>query len=137
MMTYEEIERRAHEIAMEMSPLERASLGVLIIETIRQADQFTMVNFASRLVAEHGDALCKASMNGQAVLLSCEYPTDAITHEPIGQESEPPHQSKMRAALTRLKEVSDHMQDSVVGDLIALVGLATIFWAGLFLTLLE
>ncbi|WP_323780072.1 hypothetical protein [Thalassovita sp.] len=132
MLAYDEIVVRARMATDGLSPLERAALGVTIIEAIRQANQFALVNQASRICADHGQALCKASMDGLSYLPDPKYPTDAITHEEQSRDAEPPRHSRARAVLAKLREIDEFVDNSIIGDLIGVAALATILIVGLF-----
>jgi hypothetical protein len=132
MLTHTEIAQRVRAAAEGLSPTERVALGVTIIEAIRHTDQFALVNHAGRYCADHGRALCRASMDGLSYLPDPEYPTDAATHEEQSRELEPPRQSRARAALAKLKAADDFITNSIIGDLIGAVAIFVMLFVGLF-----
>ena len=127
MLSQHEIRDIAQNAAMGLSPLERAALGVTIIQQITEPNQFTLVNYAGRIVGEHGSLLCRASMDGTSIP---EHPTTVTTHENQSRELEPPRQSRARAVLVWMKAVSDRIQNSIWGDLIGVAGIGLIMVAG-------
>ncbi|MDF1802464.1 hypothetical protein [Thalassovita sp.] len=129
MLSHEEICDIAKDLAAGLTPLERAAIGVTIIQQITEPNQFTLVNYAGRIVGEHGSLLCRASMDGTSIP---EHPTTVTTHENQSRELEPPRQSRARAVLVWMKAVSDRIQNSIWGDLIGAVGIFAILILGLF-----
>lgn len=138
MMTHDDIRREVCLAVTGLSPVERAALGVAIIQSIRQTGDFSLVNRAGRIVAEHGQMLCQANMVGLTYLPEYEYPTEAITHENIeSRERVRPRRSRAWTVpawlrRSRLWAVLTYIEDSVIGDVIGALALFVILFGGLF-----
>lgn len=143
MMTHDDIRREVCLTVTGLSPVERAALGVAIIQSIRQTGDFSLVDQAGRRVAEHGRMLCQANMSGASYLPEIEYPTEAITHENLeSRERVRPRRSRawtVPALLRRSKlwAALMYIEDTVIGDVIGALALFVMLFGGLFWGMLQ